>query len=448
LQVKKSFFNNNRELFSNLRASDFLKASEEEKTGRDISNPEIKTLKRHLRAVRARVVGTDEYRISMRSKVWGTTAKNGPPNVWLTLNPPDYNDPIAQVITGADIDLDKFCSTGGPDHIERSRRIAADPWAAAKYFHFIVNTILEVLFGIKKTRFGVERKPGILGTVQAYLGTVEAQGRGALHLHMLLWLKDAPTASVMQDALKNEAFRCKIRQYIHDTVHADIDGKNEAGIRAIPKITEISYSRPVDPTESSVEGDKQQKLLARALQLHTCHPSTCSTLVKGRWVCKRGAPFAVSAEDWVDESGAWGPKRACGFLNNWNNSVITCLRGNHDLKLVMNGRETCVAMLYSTNYTYKKQNRTSNASALLAEQVQRHEHETPTEREDLLATNKRLLQRCANALFTEREFSGPEIHSLLMGWSELFESHSYVMFYCDAASNALKRAYPYLSSNP
>jgi hypothetical protein len=113
----------------------------------------------------------------------------------------------------------------------------------------------------------------------------------------------------------------------------------------------------------------------------------------------------------------------------------------------MNGRETCVAMLYSTNYTYKKQNQTSNASALLAEQVQRHEAETPTQQEDLLATNKQLLQRCANALFTEREFSGAEIHSLLMGWSELFESHFYASFYLDAALYALKRSFPHLNTN-
>ena len=45
------------------------------------------------------------------------------------------------------------------------------------------------------------------------------------------------------------------------------------------------------------------------------------------------------------------------------------LRANHDVKLIMNGAETCVLLLYTTNYAFKKQNRSSNTSALLAERL-------------------------------------------------------------------------------
>ena len=67
--------------------------------------------------------------------------------------------------------------------------------------------VLEILFGfIKKTSGCIHREEGIFGKVQSYVGTVEAQGRGTLHLYMLLWLKDAPTADEMKTALKSDLF--------------------------------------------------------------------------------------------------------------------------------------------------------------------------------------------------------------------------------------------------
>jgi hypothetical protein len=115
----------------------------------------------------------------------------------------------------------------------------------------------------------------------------------------------------------------------------------------------------------------------------------------------------------------------------------------------MNGGETCVLLLYITNYAFKKQNRSSNASALIADRLAFHQNkqtevETKDE-EDPQWYNKRLLQRCANALLTLREFSSPEIVSYLMGWEDIFESHTYIPIYMDSAIQAVKRAYPHLA---
>jgi len=72
-----------------------------------------------------------------------------PPSLWITINPTDTHDPIAQVFTGAEIDLDCFQHLAGPDSHTRSVRIAEDPYAAAKFFRFIITAILEELFGIR-----------------------------------------------------------------------------------------------------------------------------------------------------------------------------------------------------------------------------------------------------------------------------------------------------------
>lgn len=110
-------------------------------------------------------------------KIWRNNLIFNPLALWITLNPNDTHDPIAQVLAGAEIDIDHFCNTLGPTSSERGVTIASDPYASAQFFHLIITRILEDLFGLKKGPFGrVERKYGILGKVQSYIGTVETQG--------------------------------------------------------------------------------------------------------------------------------------------------------------------------------------------------------------------------------------------------------------------------------
>jgi len=167
----------------------------------------------------------------------------------------------------------------------RATNITGDPYAAVKFFHFMIRAILEHLFGITKTGDGhIQCREGILGMVKSYIGTVEAQGRGTLHLHMLLWLKDAPSSAEMQRALTSDDFRSKIQGYIKAGIQADINSFNTASILAhIPKEPGISYSRPLDPRLFGKPAIQlQEHKLARAVQLHQCSLTTCLKVVSGR----------------------------------------------------------------------------------------------------------------------------------------------------------------------
>ncbi|EGN92816.1 hypothetical protein SERLA73DRAFT_156759 [Serpula lacrymans var. lacrymans S7.3] len=157
-------------------------ASDEEKKKRMITNLVASMLKKHLSIVKAKIMGTDESRVALRSCIWSMVLMKSPQYLWITINPLDYHDPIAQVFAGVDIDLNSFVNTAGPLSSRQSEIITGNPYAASKFFHSIVNTILEELFGIKvasKTEsVKIQRREGTLGTVEGYVGTVEAQGRG------------------------------------------------------------------------------------------------------------------------------------------------------------------------------------------------------------------------------------------------------------------------------
>ena len=169
-----------------------------------------------------------------------------PPSIWLTINPADVQDPIAQVLCGEDFDLDNFNAF---DQRPSPTAIAADPFAAAKFFHLMVNAVLQHLLGIKGSDVNgsVRREIGILGEVEAYIGTVEAQGRGTLHLHMLLWLSGSKTSKDMKDCLSSPQFRESMKSFIKQNIHADFMDVCGAEITALPREARVAFSRPIDP---------------------------------------------------------------------------------------------------------------------------------------------------------------------------------------------------------
>ena len=81
--------------------------------------------------------------------------------------------------------------------------VADDPVLAAQFFHVYIQAFLQSFLGFE-TKPSADHKPkgpllnetiftGLNSRgLSAFYGTVETQGRGSLHLHMLVWLHGAP----------------------------------------------------------------------------------------------------------------------------------------------------------------------------------------------------------------------------------------------------------------
>nr|GAT49182.1 predicted protein [Mycena chlorophos] len=373
LQIKRSSFIANQASFQFLQPADLIKAGEEEAQRKMISNPVVRSLRRQVTAVRAKVDGTDESRIAIRAQIWGMSVRFNPPTIWATLNLSDTGDPIAQVLAGEHIDLDAFLDTAGPGSKRRARTIARDPFASAEFFHLVVNIILEELFGFfKLPRKGILRRQGVLGVVNGYVGTVEAQAQGSLHLHILFWLQGAPTADVMKSALQTESFREKIKRFVAQNICA-YTGPDDAKLKS-RQGRHVAYSRPEDPRfpDYPQRRDAAEIKIARATQPHECKPRLCQRIRGGRAECKRRAPWKTSPEAWVDANGDWGPHHEWGYLNAWNPPPLQVGRCNQDMKLITNGAETKDIAFYITLYIAKKQIEAANRSALLAQGIAFH----------------------------------------------------------------------------
>ncbi|CAF1372877.1 unnamed protein product, partial [Rotaria sordida] len=64
---------------------------------------------------------------------------------------------------------------------------------------------------------------GVLGPIKAYFGTVESQGRGSLHLHILIWLDHDLKPADMKEKIQNAGFREKLKAYLEDIIKEDLD---------------------------------------------------------------------------------------------------------------------------------------------------------------------------------------------------------------------------------
>ena len=104
------------------------------------------------------------------------------------INSADIQSRIALYFAGIDLDLDKIVPQTIPSTYERAQIRAAQPVSTARFFHGLISNILKCM---------VEK--GVLGPTKAYFGTVENQGHGSLHLHILIWLDHELTHSQLKD---------------------------------------------------------------------------------------------------------------------------------------------------------------------------------------------------------------------------------------------------------
>ncbi|KAJ4492153.1 hypothetical protein C8J55DRAFT_486060 [Lentinula edodes] len=370
--VIQKHYQRHKVAINNLSPKDFKTASEEEAKKKPYSNPAVRALVSHLSAVRAGVTGTDQNRASVRSQVWSMIALFNPPSVWITINPSDVNNLVAQ--------------ESGPDATSRSVTIAKDPYAAVKFFHFMIQAVLESLFGITVHNGCINRKEGIFGKVKAYVGMVESQGK------------------------------------------------------VVPA---VGYRCPLNPWGPTYERDVvlQERQLARLLQLHECSIGRCLEHKNGKRVCKNRAPWKIACEDWVNANGEWSMKHLNPYMNGFNPTILETVCCNNDIKLITNSTETQDSVWYFTTYQTKKKKKSNNMTALVAKRMAFHNIQEKSTA-DNTDVGCRLVTQCATALNRQQEFSASEIISYLMGWNDRYISHHFVPIYLDGISAQLRKTFP------
>ena len=249
--------------------------------------------------------------------------------------------------------------------------------------------------------------------------------------------------------LKGKDFRQRITEYIAANFRAYLSGLESAEtVKKIERDREVSFSQPLNPATANYHQEMHSfKLrLARMEQIHTCCVRRCLKYDKdGGLVCKHRAPFEKAVEDFVTKGSQWGPKRLYGYVNGWVPGILVNMQCNNDGKLLTNGGDTKNITYYMTAYAAKKQGKEFNLSAVLADAYTYHDtHPNSSYVSDIRAQQQQLLFCLVHAINRQQEIGASMVMSYLMGWGDVYHSHSYSYLYWSSFASALLLAHPTL----
>ncbi|CAF3219894.1 unnamed protein product [Rotaria sp. Silwood2] len=420
-----------------------------------VTDSRIKMLMNQIRTVGGHVMGSTYSRSNLRTQIHALIYSQGLPSIFITINPADIHSRVALYFAGVDLDLDKILPETIPSTFERAQIIASHPVATAHFFNVLISSILDNLI-----------MKGVLGPMKAYFGTVESQGRGSLHLHMLLWLDHDITPSQMKEKIQNEEFRKSFINYLEDIIKEDLsmfipDGSNINDLEQQQASLGHNYqsdSVNVDSREQMSNKnsfDNEATSLPPAMMLTPNpalpnfpsvfkrdvvqlvnsgnihhHTGSCYKYSKKRDnpECRVHMPRKIVKESTIDtQSGEVKLKRLHETINNFNEYIITACRSNMDIKYIFSGSDSKALVYYITDYVTKSNLSFYDTFSLMLKATQYLEKRATQANNILSAEEKsrKLVLRCYNTLASQQELSGVQVASYLMSWPDHYTTHEF-----------------------
>jgi hypothetical protein len=144
------------------------------------------------------VVGSDAHRTTLHHEIFGYHLLFGAPLVFVTPNVAENKSPIMRLLY-EDAPVGEWCvlrDEGAPQMpsvSEMLRRVSRDPVSQAMFFRMMILLFLKHVLGVDAGVLHMDgvassTRPSVVGSVVAYHGPVETQGRGGLHPHTQVWL--------------------------------------------------------------------------------------------------------------------------------------------------------------------------------------------------------------------------------------------------------------------
>ncbi|KZT55303.1 hypothetical protein CALCODRAFT_414823, partial [Calocera cornea HHB12733] len=300
---------------------------------------------------------------------------------------------------------------------------------------------------------GKDLKGGLLGLTKGYFGCVEAQGRGTLHCHMLVWVHGGLNPNQIRHRVVNQndlAFRDRLIEVLDDTIANFVPPDPGEGIQTHAAMYHPCAVRGPslgqDNAQLITELQKDLHLLVKACQQHV-HTETC-------WkYCREGEPKECRFN--LDEGnhqpktffdmdlGELHLRHVDGMVNNYNPTILQALRCNMDIKFVGLGPLAKAVMYYITDYITKSQLKVHVAYAALRMAVDKlNGLGLPNDAAHVTESGRRLLQKCAHAMIANQELSGPQVAAYLLGFGDHYTSHRFCNVLWKAFEDHVDRQWP------
>ena len=394
-------------------------------------------LMRDVNTVTSHVPGSATARVNMRNEIRALTMKVGLPSFFVTVNPADTRNPIVKFLAGGDIDIDALLPEQVPNPWEQSILIAKNPVLAAEFFDIYLKAFISTVLGYDAKRRDLTG--GVLGLVKAHYGCIEAQGRGTLHCHMLIWLEGALNPNEIRDRVAkdgNTEWGRKLIRFLDDTILNVIPDDPDPELEIPSSVHHPSTVRGVNLNEPDVDLRlksrlKDVHLLAKESQIHS-HTKTCYKYHKGGKTAECRFDHDESnfreTSDFDPETAELSLRCLQGLVNNFNPTILEAVRCNMDIKFIGSGESAKAILYYVTDYITKSDLKTHVAFAALELAVKRLGEYDPSV-DEASSRAKRMLQKCAYAMVSHQELSAQQVAAYLVGGGDHYTSHQFRNLY-------------------
>ena len=207
--------------------------------GKDLPH-QLRTAFTSLHQATASLIGSDGHRRLLQKEGVAYTLYAGPPMIFTTPNLADTKQPLLLLVQGQEVRLDQDLQV---PYREMVQRVAADPIGQAIVFELMIRLFFIHVLGIRaelvgwklgersatsgrQHRDGVAADasaPRLLGSVAMAFGPIEAQGRGSLHPHVLVWLLQVCHQEVLDLLLRDqETFQPRLRAWMSQVISTTI----------------------------------------------------------------------------------------------------------------------------------------------------------------------------------------------------------------------------------
>ncbi|KAJ7826739.1 hypothetical protein B0H13DRAFT_1736451, partial [Mycena leptocephala] len=280
------------------------------------------------------------------------------------------------------------------------------------------------------TFLGFERacKRGVFGRVKHYYGVFEAQNRGSLHLHALIWLDGALSPKLIQEkAMADESFKEQLFGWMENIIKHDLPSNTQPiesdASKAKKKMCLIGRPpHPDDPNFDALWPQFLREVLDASGQVHdhneTCYkktPFSMATLsLEDRdRLCRFHYPLDLVPESGMDENGKISLKRDDGRVVGYNPTISGSFQCNTDIKFIGSGPLAMAISIYVTFYAAKSDISSAVIMSALAAATKSLAACGPISSDEERC--RKLLLKTLNQINGRRELSGQQVACALLG---------------------------------
>lgn len=386
--------------------------------------------------------GSAGAQLRKRNEVRALQKEFGCQALFFTLTPSDIFNVLVHVLSGKDPDT--FASMTA---LERAIQVAENPAACARFFDISVKAFIRYVL-----RYG-DGEPGLFGHVDAYYGSVEAQGRGTLHCHFLVWLRGYSSPQDLRNFMgSDDRYKAEVLRWVESLIKCELPGDTEVvqcaedGTVERP-VVDISTTDPrcehgpyradyPNKADWNAVYEETVRSLAILCNWHT-HTSTCWKYLKGNQEktdasCRMRMDGSTRATSSVDpETLSILLRRLHPKISNYNDLALFLFKCNVDIKFVGSGEAAKALVYYVTDYVTKQALPTylgldAVSAALTAYEkkmaesgAKSHSNANPDDRD------RALMVKIANSLLGRQEVSHQQVMSYLVGSGDFYCSHTF-----------------------